>query len=131
MLTKLQFIEAARGLALPSVKATFPLTALCVVVLVVVVVVTGVVVAGHTRQQVKLNNALLFTPGMLTRPTWHEAKAEARERVRLRPRPKKFLEAEAEAKMYEAEARYSRSINHYIRTNCHKRSIISANVLTK
>jgi len=68
---------------------------------------------------------------MLTRPTWHEAKAEARERVRLRPRPKKFLEAEAEAKMYEAEARYSRSINHYIRTNCHKRSIISANVLTK
>jgi len=34
---------------------------------------------------------------MLTRPTWHEAKAEAEAR-----------ESEAEA-----EARYSRNINHY------------------
>jgi len=42
--------------------------------------------------------------------------------VRLRPRPKKFFDAEA--KMYEAEARYSKNINHYIGTNCHKRSII-------
>ena len=31
----------------------------------------------------------------------------------------------------EAEALYSRNINHNIGTNCHKRSIISANVLTK
>ena len=29
----------------------------------------------------------------------------------MRPRPKKFFEAEA--KVYEAEARYSRNINHY------------------
>jgi len=42
--------------------------------------------------------------GMLTRPTWHEAKAKAEARQ---------SEAEAEAKMYEAEAeaRYSRNIN--------------------
>ena len=35
--------------------------------------------------------------------------------MRPRPRPKEFFEAEA--KMYEAEARYSRNINHYIGTN--------------
>jgi len=37
---------------------------------------------------------------MLTRPAWHEAKAEAKE-----------SEVEAEAKMYEVEAWYSRNIN--------------------
>jgi len=42
---------------------------------------------------------------MLTRPTWHEAEVR---------------ESEAEAKMYEAESRYSRNINNYIGTNCHK-----------
>jgi len=47
--------------------------------------------------------------GMLTRPTWHEAKAEAEAEARE-------SEAEAEAKMH----RYSRNINHYIGTNCHK-----------
>jgi len=40
---------------------------------------------------------LWFQTGMLTRPTWHEAKAESEAR-----------ESEAEA-----EARYSRNINHY------------------
>ena len=45
-------------------------------------------------------------PGVLTRPTWHKAKAKA-------------------------EARYSRNTNHYIGTNCHKWSKISASVLTK
>jgi len=44
---------------------------------------------------------------MLTRPAWHYAEAR---------------ESEAEAKMYEAEAEtlYSRNINNYIGTNCHK-----------
>ena len=50
---------------------------------------------------------------------------------RVRPRPKKFFEAEAKMYDAEAEALYSRNINHNIGTNCHKRSIISANVLTK
>jgi len=36
----------------------------------------------------------------------------------MRPRPRP--ESEGEAKMYEAEACYSRNINHYIGTNCHK-----------
>ena len=46
-----------------------------------------------------LSDYVTCVPGMLTRPTWHEAKPEAEA---------KMHEAEAEA---EAEARYSRNIN--------------------
>ena len=80
---------------------------------------------GSTTRDV--NEANLARGQLGTRPR----PERVRPRPRPRPRPKKFFEAEA--KMYEAEAkaRYSRNINHYIGTNCHKRSIISANVLTK